>query len=255
MITDPVFYLVAVPAVLLLGVAKGGFAGLGLVAVPLLALTISPVQAAGILLPILLAMDAMSVWIYRRTWDLGLLKLMLPFAAIGIGAGALTAGLVDDNSLRLMLGVLVMGFLLLTLWQGIKAPDGVVLPRWVGAVCGWAAGITSFIAHAGSPPFQIYVLPMRLDRLIYVGTKVMFFAAVNVIKILPFALLGQLSPANLTTSLVLMPLVPLGVITGAWLVRRASNDVFYMVIYALLAVVGVKLIMDGWPGIQEGLPG
>ena len=116
-------------------------------------------------------------------------------------------------------------------------------------MCGVAAGFTSFIAHAGSPPFQVYALPLKLHQRIYAGTKVMFFAVVNVVKILPFAFLGQLSPDNLTLSAALLPFAPLGVFAGAWANRRLPPRLFYGIIYALLCVVGAKLAYDGITGL------
>src|SRR5688572_21172971 len=84
MITDPFFYAAAVPAVILMGLAKGGFSGLGLLALPLMALVVSPVQSAAIMLPILIVQDVVTVWAYRRTWDRRNVLILVPSATFGI---------------------------------------------------------------------------------------------------------------------------------------------------------------------------
>ncbi len=101
------------------------------------------------------------------------------------------------------------------------------------------------IAHAGGPPFQIYVIPQRLPRDIFVGTGVMFFAAVNLIKVPPYLALGQFSRENLLTSAVLFPLAVASTLAGVWLVRRVAAERFYDIVYGLLLLLGVKLVIDG----------
>ena len=108
MIDNPLFWITAVISVIITGISKGGFGGLALLAVPLMALTISPLQAAGIMLPILIVMDWVSVWSYRKSWDKSLLWLMLPGAGLGILAAWLFAGYVDDQFVRICVGVIVV---------------------------------------------------------------------------------------------------------------------------------------------------
>jgi hypothetical protein len=248
MITAPWFYAAAVPAVLLTGISKGGFAGgLGLMAVPIMALAISPVQAAGIMLPILIAMDAIGVWAYRRNFDADNLKAMVPGAVLGITLGALTFGFVAESAVRLIVGVIAIVFAAVSLWpkqsQALSAPQRRGAAS--GAFWGTVAGFTSFISHAGGPPFQVHMLPQRLDKTRLVGTSVMFFALVNLIKLPPYALLGQLAPANLSTSLALLPLAPLGMGAGIWLHRLVPERPFYIACYVMILIVGVKLVWDG----------
>lgn len=246
MITDPWFYTAAIPAILLTGISKGGFAGgIGLVAVPLMALTISPVQAAGIMLPILIVMDMMGVWAYRQSFDRLNLIYLLPGAAIGIGIGTLLAGTVEDDHVRLLVGLIAVLFVANYLFAHVaeRPPAGPGKVR--GTLWGMIGGFTSFVAHAGSPPFQIYMLPQRPDKTIYVGTSVMFFTIVNLIKLPAYASLGQLVAGNLTTSLVLLPLAPLGMVLGIKLHHRIPERPFFRVTYALITIVGLKLIYDG----------
>ena len=254
MLTDPLFYAVAIPAVILLGLAKGGFAGIGVVAVPLIALAISPVTAASIILPILLVQDVVSVWAFRKTWDRGLLVLMLPAAAVGVFLGWSLAAFVREAAVELAVGAISVVFALQRLWaeRAVKAAEQVEARRgraWLGALCGAAAGFTSQVAHAGGPPFQIYVLPRRLPRDAFIGTSAIFFAVVNWMKVPAYVALGQFTPKVLATAAVLLPLAIASTWGGVWVVRRVPAEGFYKVIYALLIVVGGKLAVDGARGL------
>jgi len=245
MIDNPLFWVTAVISVIITGISKGGFGGLALLAVPLMALTISPVQAAGIMLPILIVMDWVSVWSYRKHWDKKLLILMLPGAIIGILAAWKFAAYVDDQFVRICVGVIAVLFPIYAIFKPKSREDIVVGNRPLGVISGIAAGFTSFIAHAGGPPFQAYAIPQGLEKRLYAGTAVMFFAVVNFVKLLPYAMLGQFDKTNLTTSLILIPLAPIGVLIGVWLLKRIDQDVFYRILYGLIFVVGVKLLWDG----------
>lgn len=254
MLTDPFFYAVAIPAVILLGLAKGGFAGIGVVAVPMMALAVSPVMAASITLPILLVQDVVSVWAFRKSWDKNLLKLMLPAAAGGIFLGWALAAFVDESAVELAVGLVAMLFALQRLWaeRAVKAAAEVVATPgrpWLGVLCGIAAGFTSQIAHAGGPPFQIYVLPRRLPRDVFIGTSAIFFAVVNWMKVPAYIALGQFTPKVLATAGVLLPLAVASTWAGVWLVRRVPAEGFYKVIYVLLVAVGGKLVFDGARGL------
>jgi uncharacterized membrane protein YfcA len=250
MISDPWFYAAAIPAVILIGMSKGGFGGtISLLGVPLIALTVSPVKAAGIVLPILVVMDIVALLAYRRTYDKGSLARLLPGAIVGTAIGWATAALVTDSHVRLIVGLLTVGFIL-QYWLGggegrpASSPDAVKGTLW-----GTLSGFTSFVTHAGGPPFQMYMLPLKLDRQLYAGTSVVFFAILNAVKLGPYFMLGQFNPANLTTSAVLMPLAPVATMLGVWLVRVVNQEAFYRVVYAVMAPVGLKLIWDGISGI------
>lgn len=244
MIVDYWFYLAAIPAVLITGISKGGFGGIALLAVPLMSLVISPVQAAAIMLPILIVMDVSSVMAYRKNYDKRNLMILLPGAVIGIIIGGMTAHLINDDWIRLIVGVIAIAFTVHFVLKG-RSAEAVVKPSApLGMFLGTASGYTSFIAHAGAPTFQLYMLPQKLDRKLYAGTAVIFFAAVNALKIVPYFLLGMLATGNLLTSLVLMPLAPVGVALGVWLNKKLSNDIFYWIIYTVIFLVGTKLCLD-----------
>lgn len=245
MLHDPIFWAVAVMSVLITGVSKGGFGGLALLAVPLMALVISPVQAAGIMLPILIVMDWVSVWSYRKHWDKRILWLTLPGAVAGIAAGGLLAGFVDDQFVRVCVGIIAVGFPLYVFFKPKGQASLAKSSRPLGVIAGGVAGFTSFIAHAGGPPFQAYAIPQGLEKRTYAGTSVMFFFVVNMVKVVPYAMLGQFDGANVTISLILIPLAPVGVLLGVWLVKRIDQQVFFRIIYGLIFSVGLKLLWDG----------
>ena len=240
------FYQVAIPAVTLLGISKGGFTGVGMAAMPIMALAVSPIEAASIMLPILVVQDAVGVFAYRRSWDAGNLIALLPGAILGVLVGYLTASLVSEAAIKLVLGVVSIAFggQRLIVDRGGRAPR-VTHGRIVGFVCGAASGFTSMIAHAGGPPFQIFVMPQRLPHELFVGTTVVFFAIVNAIKIPPYLMLGHMTAGNLLISATLVPLAIASTWLGIWFVRRASTQGFYTLIYVLMLVVGVKLVWDG----------
>ena len=249
MLSDPLFLVVAAIAVTLLGLSKGGFAGVGTLATPLLALVMAPGDAAGILLPILLAGDALSVWTYRRSWDARNLKVMLPAAALGIAAGWWLAAYFTPAYVRLAIGMIAIAF-------GIFSLVGVARPRAAtrfsapgGAFWAAVSGFTSFVSHAGGPPFQVHMLPQKLPHQVFVGTTTLFFAWVNFLKILPYALLGQLSTKNLAISAAFLPLAVVTTLAGVWLVRRTPHERFYKIVYALMLVVGVELCREGLTAI------
>ncbi len=252
MLTDPWFYVAAIPAVLLFGIAKGGFGGMfGVMAVPILSLVISPVQAAGILLPILCLMDLLGLWAYRGKWVGAELRVLLPAAVLGIGVGTLLFGYMSVAVIRLIVGAVALWFAA-HYWLKQRASGGEQLPnlpRTAGIAGAAGAGFTSFIAHAGGPPLTMYLLRRPLDKTGFVGTTVVFFAVVNYVKLVPYAWLGQLSLDNLTASLVLAPLAPIGIALGIWLHHNISERLFFRFAHGVLFVVSLKLISDGIRGL------
>jgi uncharacterized membrane protein YfcA len=248
LLLDPWFYATAIPAVLLVGLSKGGFGGaVGFVGVPLMALTMPPVQAAAILLPILCLMDVAAVWTWRGVYDRRMLIDMLPGSNAGNGLGWLTAALVTQDMVRLIVGAVAIVFVLRWLYLLLRhGADHAAQPnRIAAAFWGAVAGFTSFVAHVGGPPFQVYALPIRLDPKVLSGTSTLFFAITNAIKLVPYFALGQFDTTNLTASLALAPLAPLATLAGAFLVRRMKPEVFYPFTYATVGLVALKLLWDG----------
>jgi uncharacterized protein len=251
MITSPLFYAAAIPAVVLMGLSKGGFSGIGLLSLPLMALVVSPVQAAAIMLPILMVQDVVTVWSFRRDWDRRNVAILLPLSAVGIVIGYLLAAQVSDAAVALAVGVISIAFALRRIVvERREMPPASKATLGAGWFWGLIVGFTSMIAHAGGPPFQIYVMPQRLPRDIFVGTGAILFAAINWIKVPPYWALGQFTAENLGTSAALFPLAIASTWAGVWLVRRVPVERFYTIIYGLLVLVGGKLVWDGWTGLH-----
>ncbi len=244
MIDDPWFYAAAIPAILVLGLAKGGFGSVGLLVVPILSLVVSPVQAAGIILPILILSDIVALVSYWGDWDRRVIAIMLPGALIGIAIGWWTAAWVGEAEIRLILGVISVAFAL-NYWLRQRHD---LNPRRPDVAKGtfWAAlsGFTSFVSHAGGPPYQIYVTPLRLPPRIFAGTLVLFFSIVNAVKLVPYFFLGQFNSENMLTSAVLLPLSIPATLLGVWLIRRIDAKRFYEIVYLLIFAIGIFLIAD-----------
>ncbi len=215
-----------------------------MMSVPLMTFVVSPTRAAAILLPILCVMDLFVVRTYRGTYDARALKLLLPGAMTGILIGYLGAGMMNDDAMRVMIGVISLLFCI-TSWLDWPRGAGREHNAAGGAIFGTLAGFTSFNIHAGGPPFGMYLLPKRLDPLVYAGTAGIFFAVVNYVKLVPYYLLDQLRTDTLVLSLTLVPLAPIGVKLGHFLVRRIDARLFYLVCYFFLFIVGIKLLFEG----------
>jgi uncharacterized protein len=242
---DMEFYLAAVPAVIVLGLSKGGFTGLSSLAMPMMSLVISPVRAAAIVLPVLIVQDWVSVWAFRRDFSPRNLLILIPSSLIGVAAGWLLAAHVSEDAVRLAVGVISIAFVFYMLIRDRLGLAPVATPGVPGGLLwGSLAGFTSFISHAGAPPFQVYVMPQNLKPRVFAGTSTMFFAAVNLLKLPPYLLLGQFSRGNLAVSAVLIPLAIVSTFAGVWLVRRVAADRFYAIILVLTFLIGVKLTYD-----------
>ena len=253
MLTDPYFLAAVIPAVIALGLSKGGFAGLGTISTPLVALILPPFEAAALLLPILIVQDVISIWVYRRDWSAWNLKIMLPGAVLGVGLAWFLAALVPEPIVRLIVGAIGLSFVL-NVWFGRKpaqlaphAPSGIF---W-GAV----SGFTSAFANAGGPPFQVYILPQQLPKLTLVGTATIFFATVNGLKVVPYFALGNFTGHGLFLSLSLMPLAVVANFVGIWLVRVTPVELFYKITYVLVFLLSLALIWQGCSALLRNTGG
>ncbi len=246
LITDPFFYALAIPAVLLMGISKSGFgAGFGSLAVPMMALAVTVPQAAAILMPILLLIDILGMAAFRKNFDMRLVKFLLPFGLLGTLVGTLLFSIMPANMVAGIVGAFTLLFLAQRLVFPPK-PDSPPPPRWLGALLAVTSGFTSFISHAGGPPISAYVIPLRLSPLTFTATLAFFFFVINLSKWIPYAWLGLLDLRNMATSLVLLPLAPLGVWIGVRLARRIDPVLFYRILYVGMFLTGVKLLWDGF---------
>ncbi|MEO6394950.1 MAG: sulfite exporter TauE/SafE family protein [Devosia sp.] len=243
------FWAIAVPAVLLVGLSKSGLIGaVGMAAVPILALVMPARDATGTMLPVLLALDAIAIWIYRRDADWHILRIMLPGALLGTLLGWALWSFVTDAQVLLAVGVVTLLFTLDALLPLRKKLEGLPPSRLWGTFWGAVAGLTSFISHTGGPPFQIYTLPRRMEPVVFAATTAFFFAIVNTLKLVPFYFLGQLSVANLELSALLIPVGLVGMLIGVFLLKRISTVLFYRIAYVLILLLGLKLTYDGFVG-------
>ncbi|MBQ0957331.1 sulfite exporter TauE/SafE family protein [Ideonella sp. 4Y11] len=246
MITDPLFYAVAIPAVVLMGISKSGFgAGFGAIVVPLMALTVPVPQAAAIMLPLLAIMDLMGLAALMRQADWTLLRRLIPAALLGTLIGTALFGVLSSRTVAGVVGAITLVFLAIRLAWPPRA-DSPPPPAWLGTLLGTVSGFTSFVAHAGGPPISFYLLPLRLAPITFTATLAVLFTAVNFSKWLPYGWLGLIDSRNMATSLVLAPFAPVGVWLGLKIVRRINPTWFYRLFHLGMLLTGVKLVWDAW---------
>ncbi len=239
------FWILAILAVWVTGVSKSGFAGgVGVIAVPLLALYIDPRQAAAIMLPLLVLMDAVSMKAWWGKLNLTQYRRLIGPACIGIAIGYFTFDLLNADLIKIVLGVLSIVFCLWGFASNLQLGETKTGNLWIARLCGTITGFTSFLAHAGGPPLNLYLLPLRLPRPEYLATVIFTIATVNLVKLVPYAMLGQLNGDNLLISLILMPVAWLGAKYGIRLQAVISDQWFYRIIYSALGLIGAKLLLD-----------
>jgi len=236
--------MTAIPAVFIYGIGKGGLGGaLGIIAVPLMAMTIAPTQAAAILLPILCVMDIFAVKQHYRRADYDVLKRMLPGSVLGVVLAGVFLSVISEPGLKLFIGALSLLFYLQYILVGVNnQKKGGTVSAWFWSMM---SGFSSTALHAGGGPASIYLLPLKLNKVTLVATMAVLFGIVNLFKLIPYTLIGGFNHTNLMTSLVLMPLAPIGVKIGVWLLHRTSQSLIYRLCYLFLFLSGIKLFLDG----------
>jgi hypothetical protein len=236
-------FIVAGLAALLVGLSKGGLTMAGSLGTPLLALVMSPVKAAALLLPIYVVSDWFGLYAYRREFDRRNLMILIPAGILGIGIGWMSASVVSERMVGLLIGVIGLAFCVNAWRQRHRTPPPkpANLPR--GLFWGAIAGFTSFVSHSGGPPYQVYVLPQRLPKAVFAGTTTITFAAINLVKLLPYWQLGQLRADNLKLSLLLMPIAVAGTFLGVWLVRVIPERAYFMLVHVALFALSVQLVV------------
>jgi uncharacterized protein len=211
-------------------------------ALPLMSLSVPPLQAAAIILPTALAQDILTLWAYWRHWSVWNLKLMLPSMVVGMGLAWLMAASLSAAHIRLAIGVIAAAFVL-RYWLTRHFERYTLKPGMAtGVIFGVIGGVTTMLANAGGPAWQMHLLPQRLDKLSYVGTISVLFAASNLIKVPGYATLGFVTPENMLIGLALVPVAVLSNYAGIWAVRRTSNEMFFRIAYVLMFLIAVELI-------------
>jgi uncharacterized protein len=248
--TAPIaFWILGGLAAFSVGMGKGGLPGIGSLAVPLMSLVISPVLAAGLLLPIFIASDCFGLWAYRREFSLQNLKIIIPGAAVGIAIGWSLFSVVSESHVRLMVGLIGLAFCLhVFLKRNVQAPPR--YPDWPrGLFWGAVSGLTSFVSHSGATPYQVYVLPQKLPKMVYAGTTTIAFAAINLLKLPPYVALGQVTLHNAPATLILMLIAVGGAFAGFRLTKIIPERTFFLAVNVMLFLLSLKLTYDGITGL------
>ena len=228
----------------LVGMSKGGLPTVGMLSVPILSLYMSPIKAVVMLLPIYIISDLVGLWLYRKAFSAINLKILVPAGILGILVGWLTASMVSDTAVKGMIGLMGVGFVV-NAWLQRKTGQIAQPARWGrGLFWGGISGFSSFIAHAGGPPFQVYLLPQKLPKLVFAGTSTLFFAAINLAKLGPYHQLQPYGAEEMMGSLVLIPFALLGTVVGAYLTRKIADDWFFKWVQVGLLLISLKLILD-----------
>jgi len=178
--------------------------------------------------------------------------VLLPGAVVGVGAAWLFAAYVPNAYVEIAVGVTGVCFALYN-WFGKVAAHPQRPTVMVGMFWGSLAGFTSTIIQVGAPPYQVHILPQRLDKLTLIGTTIIFFALVNVMKLVPYFALGQFSPRTLGTSVVLLPFAIAANFFGLWLARRTPTELFYRITYLLMFLISLALIWQGGSAIAASI--
>lgn len=240
-----VFWGLAVLAAVLVGMGKGGMPVVGMLSVPVLALVMSPVAAAGLMLPVYVVSDMFGLYAYRHAFDKRVLAIMLPGATLGVAFGYFTATLVSEELVTVLVGLIGVAFALNILLRRNVQVDPRRAEVAPGVFWGAVAGFTSFVSHSGGPPYQVYTLPLGMKKAVFAGTSTIAFAYINAIKLIPYYLLGQINLASLEKALVLMPVAAVSVFAGVRLVKWLPERLFFQLVTWALLLVSVKLVWDG----------
>ena len=243
---EVVFWSLAGLATFVVGASKGGIPGVGILAVPILSQVISPGIAAGLLLPLYIISDIYGLWLYRKAYSVWNIKIMVGAALIGIAIGWATAQYNNDNVVKLIVGLIGIWY---SIDMFIRSRSKAEIPARVadvprGMFWGTIAGFTSFVAHAGGIPFQMYVLPQKLDKMTYAGTSTIAFAIINLLKLPPYWMIGQINVGSLEKCVYLVPVALFGAWAGYHLTKVLPQNVFFKAVEIALFFVSLKLIYD-----------
>lgn len=239
------FWVVALIASVFVGMGKGGLPVVAMLSVPVLSLAISPIAAAGLLLPVYVLSDMFGLYAYRHAFDRRVLVIIVPGMVIGVGMGWATAHVVPEWAVTMLVGLIGGAFALNALLR--RPNDGPPRRATVapGLFWGTISGFTSFVSHTGGPPYQIYTLPLRMTKTVFAGTSTIAFAIVNAVKLIPYYFLDQINFGSLKIAAILMPPAAVSVFAGVHLVRLLPERLFFRAITWALLAVSLKLIWDG----------
>lgn len=236
------FFLIAGIAAFLVGASKGGLPMVGALGVPLLALVMPAVAAAALLLPVYIVSDVVGLWAYRKQYSARNLLILLPAMVLGVGLGWATAKITPEWMVTLLVGVVGVYYCVTVVLRRSSPPKPADVPR--GLFWGTITGFTSFVSHTGGPPFQAYVLPQKLPKMMFAGTSTIAFAVINLVKLVPYWALGQFNPGNLQVAAILSPVAVAGALIGYKATAHIPEKLFYRLVEAALFIISLKLIYD-----------
>lgn len=230
-------------AAFLVGASKGGLPMVGVLGVPLLALVMPPVAAAALLLPVYIVSDMVGLWAYRKEYSARNLLILVPAMIFGVGLGWATAKITEEWMVTLLVGVVGLYYCASVVFRKANAPPKRAdVPR--GVFWGMIAGFTSFVSHTGGPPYQAYVLPQKLPKMMFAGTSTIVFAIINLVKLVPYWALGQFNTSNLEAAAILSPIAIGGALIGYKLTAIIPEGIFYRLVEVALFVISLKLISE-----------
>lgn len=228
---------------LLIGLSKGGMgAALAIVVTPLLSLVMPVQHAISLALPLLLVGDIIAVGIFWKQWDARYLSKMIPTAVLGVAIGTVLLRLLPDLALRLVLGLLTLLYVVYRLASARLSALQLQPRGWHAPVAGGASGMFSALANTGAPPFTAYLLTQPLSPQAFVGTTTLFFAVVNGLKLPGQVAVGLFDLNDLLRAAWVLPIIPVGVLVGKWLVTRIEAAVFERLMLAVLLFAAFILI-------------
>ena len=241
------FFAIAAPAVMFAGISKGGFgSGAAFASSSILALIVEPGVALGLMLPLLMLIDLAALKSYRNGWNWPDARRLILGGVPGVGLGVMLFRVADADLLRLLIGVISLGFVAWHLGQrlGVIHPAARKLSPGAGVLAGIVAGFTSFVSHAGGPPVALYLLSQGMGKTTYQATTVLVFWVINITKFIPYAFLGMFTLQTALADLMLAPFALIGAWVGVRAHRAVSDGLFFAVTYVLLSLTGTKLIWD-----------
>lgn len=237
-------FLVFLVVAVFIGMSKTGIHGAGMIAVPMLAIVFGGQLSSGILLPILCIADVMGVWYYHRHASWYHLKKLFPWAGAGIVLGTIVGGLIDDQTFKMVMAVIIVISVFIMVWLEREQKDEIPDYKWFASLTGVAAGFTSMIGNLATSVVAIYFLTMRLPKNSFIGTAAWFFLVVNWFKV-PFHIFSwkTITWDTFLLDLATLPFIALGAFLGIVIVRKMKDRAYRWFIIAMTLVAAVFMVM------------
>lgn len=241
----------AMLAAFLVGASKGGLPMVGALAVPILTFSMDALTAAALLLPIYMVSDVFGVWLYRRDFSRRNLAILIPAGLLGVLIGYLVAPYLSPPVLNGAVGCVGLS-LCLRVWLGRAGSAPRPAKLGPGLFWGTLTGLTSFISHVGAPPFQTYVVPQKLPKLVFAGTSTILFAVINLAKLPPYLALDRFPEMSVTLVAFLVAVALVGTWSGARLTRIIPERLFFAGILVALFILSIQLVVRSATSLLGG---